>query len=204
MSASKETRRVKDLDTLKALAHPLRMKLYRALTVAGTATASQLADQVDEAVSLVSYHLRKLAAHGLIEEAQAGSGDARERWWRPAAAGLSTRDEDFRDAPERAAAHSAVSRMHARQQHELYESYLDIQPTWEDAWRNAAFSAEYLMSLTPVELSRLGEELNELAAKWRAHGSAAREAGDTEGRENVAVHLYGFPFRSWSFGGKES
>ena len=63
--------------------------------------------------------LRKLAAHGLIEDAQAGSGDARERWWRPAAAGISTRDEDFRDAPERAAVHSAVGRMHARQQHEM-------------------------------------------------------------------------------------
>jgi DNA-binding transcriptional ArsR family regulator len=204
MSASEETRRVKDLDTLKALAHPLRMKLYRALYVAGTATASHLADQVDEAVSLVSYHLRKLAAHGLIEEAEAAGGDARERWWQPAAASISTRDEDFRDAPERAAAHSAVSRMHARQQHELYESYLDTQSTWDETWRDAAFSAEYLVSLTPDELSRLAEELNELAAKWRARGRAAREAGDTEGRENVAIHLYGFPFRSWSPGGKES
>jgi hypothetical protein len=56
------------------------------------------------------------------------------------------------------------------------------------------------MSLTPDELNRLGGELNDLAAKWRAHGRAAREAGDTEGRENVAVHLHGFPFRSWSPG----
>lgn len=94
------THRIKDLDTLKALGHPLRMKLYRALYVAGTATASQLADQVDEAVYLVSYHLRKLAAHGLIEEARGSGRDARERWWQPVGA-LATRDEDFRDAPER-------------------------------------------------------------------------------------------------------
>ena len=52
------------------------MQLYRALCVARTATASQLADQVDEAVSLVSYHLRKLAEHGLIEEAEPQSGTA--------------------------------------------------------------------------------------------------------------------------------
>jgi DNA-binding transcriptional ArsR family regulator len=195
--AAERTHRIKDLETLKALGHPLRMKLYRALYMAGTATASQLADQVDEAVSLVSYHLRKLAAHGLIEEARRSGGDARERWWQPAATTLSTRDEDFRDAPERAAAHAAVSRMHARQQREMYESYLDTQPTWDDAWRSAAFSSEDLMSLTPDELRRFAEELRELTGKWRAHGRAAREAGDTEGRENVAVHLYGFPFRTW-------
>ncbi|MEU0597639.1 helix-turn-helix domain-containing protein, partial [Streptomyces sp. NPDC006393] len=73
-----ENRYVTDLGTLKALAHPLRMKLYRLLFVTGTATASHLAEQVDEAVSLVSYHLRKLAEHGLIEEAEPRSADARE------------------------------------------------------------------------------------------------------------------------------
>ncbi|MBB5777534.1 winged helix-turn-helix domain-containing protein [Nonomuraea jabiensis] len=193
--ATEENRRIKDLDTLKALAHPLRMKLYRALKVADAATASQLADQVDEAVSLVSYHLRKLATHGLIEEAPA-RGDARERWWQPADESISTRDEDFRDAPERAAVHSAVSRMHVRQQNEMYESFLDTQSAWPGDWRNAAYSSEFLLSLTAEELRRLGDEINEVVTKWRVHGKAAREAGDVEGRENVAVHTYGFPFRT--------
>ncbi|MEV0234515.1 helix-turn-helix domain-containing protein [Nonomuraea sp. NPDC050786] len=192
--ATEKTRRIKDLDTLKALGHPLRMKLYRAVYVAGTATASQLAEQVDEAVSLVSYHLRKLATHGLIEEAEPG-GDARERWWRRADAAISTRDEDFRDAPESAAVHAALSRMHARQLSEMYESYLDTQAAWPGDWRSATFSSEYLLSLTAEELRRLGDELNEVITKWRVHGQAARESGDAEGRENVAVHTYGFPFR---------
>ncbi|MEU6722199.1 helix-turn-helix domain-containing protein [Nonomuraea wenchangensis] len=195
--ATEKTRHVRDLDTLKALGHPLRMKLYRALYVAGTATASHLADQVDEAVSLVSYHLRKLAAHGLIEEAPVAGGDARERWWRPVAESISTRDSDFRDSPEEVAVHAAVSRAHARQQHEMYEGYLDAQMGWEPGWRDAAFSSEYLMWLTPDELRGFGDELRELADRWRARGRAAREAGDTEGRETVALHMYGFPFRSW-------
>jgi DNA-binding transcriptional ArsR family regulator len=200
---TEKSHRIKDLDTLKALGHPLRMKLYRALRVAGQATASQLADQVDEAVSLVSYHLRKLATHGLIEEAEGGRGDARERWWQAAATSIITRDEDFRDAPERAATHAAVTRMNVRQQHELHASYLDTQSAWDDAWRSAAFTSECLMSLTAEELSHFAEELNELTAKWRARGTAAREAGDTEGREKVAVHMYGFPFRTWSPGAEE-
>ncbi|MFI6734026.1 helix-turn-helix domain-containing protein [Nonomuraea sp. NPDC050451] len=194
--ATEESRRIKDLDTLKALGHPLRMKLYRALQVTGAATASHLADQVDEAVSLVSYHLRKLAAHGLIVEADSRGGDARERWWQPADASISTRDEDFRDAPERVAVHTAVSRMHARQQSEMYESFLDTQSAWPGDWRNSAFSSEFMLSLTAEELHRLSDELNEVVRKWRAQGKAAREAGDVEGRENVAVHMYGFPFRT--------
>lgn len=74
--ASKENRRIKDVGTLKALAHPLRANLYRLLCIKGVATASQLAESVDEAVSLVSYHLRKLAEHELVEEAEPRSGTA--------------------------------------------------------------------------------------------------------------------------------
>ncbi|MER7501377.1 helix-turn-helix domain-containing protein [Nonomuraea pusilla] len=193
--ANKEPRRIQDLGTLKALGHPLRMQLFRALQVVGTATASQLADQVGEAVSLVSYHLRKLAAHGLIEEAE-GGGDARERWWRMAVEGVTVKDRDFRDAPEGVVAHSALSRLQVRQQSEMYEDYLDSRAAWEPAWRDAAFSSEHLLSLTPEELRLLGQELDALAARWSALARAAEEAGRTEGRENVAVHLYGFPFRT--------
>ncbi|SEG64852.1 Helix-turn-helix domain-containing protein [Nonomuraea solani] len=194
--ATRKIHRVKDLDTLKALGHPLRIKLYRALYVAGTATASQLADQVDEAVSLVSYHLRKLATHGIIEEAEAGRGDGRERWWQPVATRITTMDEDFSDAPERAAVHTAVSRVYARQHGEMYETYLDTKQTWDTGWRNAAFGSEYLMPLTADELRELKEELDELVARWQTRAKAAREAGDMEGRENVAVHAHGFPFRT--------
>ncbi|MEO3887151.1 helix-turn-helix domain-containing protein [Nonomuraea sp. B5E05] len=193
--AAEKDHRVKDIDTLKALGHPLRIKLYRALYMAGTATASQLADGVGEAVSLVSYHLRKLSAHGIIEEAEPGSGDGRERWWRPVSTVVSTRDEDWRDAPERVAVHNAVSRVYARQRIEMYEEYLDTKPTWTDDWRGAAFSSEFLLTLTAEELHDLGRELGELVAKWRERGTAAREAGDTQGRENVALHVNGFPFR---------
>ncbi|MFI6599676.1 helix-turn-helix domain-containing protein [Nonomuraea sp. NPDC050536] len=193
--ARRNVRRIRDLETLKALGHPLRTQLYRALRVAHRATASQLADQVDEAVSLVSYHLRKLAAHGLIEEAEQGGKDGRERWWQMAVGGISTEDEDFRETPESEGAYIALSRLVARQRAEMYQSYLDTKSAWPDDWRDASFSSEYLMSLTPEEFGRLREEMKELLKKWEAHSDAAREAGDREGREHVTVHTIGFPFR---------
>lgn len=193
--AAKESRRIDDLATLKAFGHPLRMKLYRALYVSRTATASQLAEQVDEAVSLVSYHLRKLADHGLIEEAPQQGTDGRERWWQPASEGLSFRDEDFRNAPEALATHTAVGRMSFEQRSDLYRSYLDTQSAWAPQWRSAAFSSEYLGRLTAEELARLSGEMHELLKRYEEAGRVADEAGDTEGRENVAFHIYGFPFR---------
>jgi DNA-binding transcriptional ArsR family regulator len=195
MTGKERDRRITDLGTLKALAHPLRMKLYRGLTVARVATASQLAEQVDEAVSLVSYHLRKLAEHGLIEEAAPQSGDGRERWWQPASDGVSIRDEDFRDAPEKAAAHTAASRFFAEQRMDMYRRWLDERAHWGPEWNRTAESAEGTLRLTADELAELTQEMLALLHKYDERGRAAETAGDTEGRENVAVHTYAFPFR---------
>ncbi len=194
--ASNESRRITDLGTLKAVAHPLRMKLYRALIIARKATASQLSEQVDEAVSLVSYHLRKLADHGLIEAAEGAGSDGRERWWQPASQGVTFRDEDFRDAPEKAAAHAAIGRMSFDQHIELYRRYLDAYASWAPEWRSASFSSEYLLPLTAQELGALSLEMGELINRYQEAARAREESGDTAGRENVALHTYGFPFRT--------
>ncbi|WP_327237051.1 helix-turn-helix domain-containing protein [Streptomyces sp. NBC_01317] len=146
----RETRGVTGPETFKVFGHPLRMRLYRALHLSRTGTASQLADQVGETVSLVSYHLRRLADHGLIDEAE-GHGDGRERWWK-----LASEDP---------------------------------------ALRAASFSRAYLAPLTAAQLAELSREMHELVRKYEIAGRAAEEAGDTEGRERVALHTYGFPFR---------
>ncbi|WP_418956527.1 ArsR/SmtB family transcription factor [Streptomyces tritici] len=193
---SSENRRITDLGTLKAIAHPLRMQLYRALSIARTATASQLADQVDEAVSLVSYHLRKLAEHGLIEEAERQSTDGRERWWQPSSRGITVHDADFADGPEQVAASLAVSRTVLEQRTALHRRFLDERAAWPQEWRTASLGAEWYPRLTAEQLQALADELNAVVAKYDALGRAADAAGDTEGRESVAVHLHGFPFRT--------
>jgi DNA-binding transcriptional ArsR family regulator len=193
--ADRQYRHITDVGTLKAFAHPLRLKLYRALYLERVATASRLADIVDEAVSLVSYHLRKLAEHGLIEEAEAQSDDGRERWWRPVSEGVSIRGENFRDAPEKAAAHTAAFRLLYEQRAELYHRHLDERAHWSPEWNSASLDSEYLARLTAPELAELSRELDALITKYKAKGQAAEEAGGTEGREHVALHVYGFPFR---------
>ncbi|MEV6837383.1 helix-turn-helix domain-containing protein [Streptomyces sp. NPDC051133] len=193
--ARNEERRITDVGTLKALAHPLRMQLYRLLFVAEAATASQLAEQVDEAVSLVSYHLRKLAEHGLVEAAEPRSGDARERWWQPASDGVSIRDEDFQDAPEKVAAHLAASRLFLEQRAGMYLRYLDERAHWGTDWHEAAHDSESLLRLTAGELAQLKKDVHDVLKRYDELGRGREAVGDTEGREHVALHVYGFPFR---------
>jgi DNA-binding transcriptional ArsR family regulator len=197
MRPKREPERITDLSRLKAFTNPLRLQLYRLLYAEGTATASQLAEQVDQAPSLVSYHLRKLAEHGFVTEASGQSADGRERWWRVASEeGWSFRNSDFADTPEGVAAVGAATRSIIDIRMAQYRAYLDQTAAWGKAWSDAAFSSEWMLDLTPAELAEMSGELQALARRWRERGKAAKAAGDTEDREHVSVHLYGFPFRS--------
>lgn len=188
--------RITDLDALKVFTHPLRIRLYRALFTAREATASRLSEQVDEAVSLVSYHLRKMAAHGFIEEAPGHGSDGRERWWKVSAAhGFSFRSADFADRPEGVAVLSQVTRQLLATRAERYERYLDQQAAWPREWTDASFSSEYMPRLTSDELQEMAEEIGALMRRWIDRGRSAEETGDTVGREHVAVQMYGFPSR---------
>lgn len=196
MPPKPKTERITDLSRLKAFTNPLRMQLYRLLFAAGAATASQLAEQVDQAPSLVSYHLRKLAAHGFVAEVSGQSSDGRERWWQVASEeGWGFRSSDFADTPEGAAAIGAVTRGILDTRVANYRAYLDQTAAWGKTWTDAAFSAEWLLDLTPAELTEMNDEFEALGRRWRERGKAAKAAGDTEGREHVSVQLYGFPFR---------
>ncbi|MEV0688695.1 helix-turn-helix domain-containing protein [Streptomyces sp. NPDC050388] len=197
MRPKHEPEQITDLSRLKAFTNPLRMQLYRLLYAAGTATASQLAEQVDQAPSLVSYHLRKLAEHGFVTEASGRSTDGRERWWQVASEeGWGFRNSDFADTPEGSAAVGAVTRGILDTRTAQYRAYLDQTAAWGKAWTDAAFSSEWMLDLTPAELAEMSDELQALTRRWRERGKAAKAAGDTADREHVSVHLYGFPFRT--------
>ena len=59
---------------VRALAHPLRLRMLECLLDGGPATASMLARELGESSGATSYHLRILAKYGFIEEADGGVG----------------------------------------------------------------------------------------------------------------------------------
>src|SRR4051794_39958954 len=78
--------RRKELDaaSLKALAHPLRVQILRLLELREQMSVTSLAVELGETTGAISYHLRQLARHGLVEEGQVDDGAAEEPDGRPA------------------------------------------------------------------------------------------------------------------------
>ncbi|GGV85950.1 transcriptional regulator [Streptomyces gelaticus] len=80
---SEEQKRVldpeQDAAALKALTHPLRIRLLGMLRQDGPATASELAVRTGESSASTSYHLRVLAKYAFVTEAE--HRDGRERRW---------------------------------------------------------------------------------------------------------------------------
>ncbi|MDT0381106.1 winged helix-turn-helix domain-containing protein [Streptomyces sp. DSM 42041] len=69
----------RDGAALKALTHPLRIRLLGLLRQHGAATATELAGLTGESSASTSYHLRVLAKYDFVAEAE--HRDGRERRW---------------------------------------------------------------------------------------------------------------------------
>ena len=107
-----DTRRLTTAGELKALAHPLRLAIAERLSIAGPMTATELADDLDESPANCSWHLRKLAEHGLVEETHDGQG--RRRPWRVKQVGMRW-DEGTDDPGLNAAGRALTERIIARE-----------------------------------------------------------------------------------------
>ena len=72
-----------DTARLRALAHPLRVRLLGLLRTYGPSTATALGTRVGQSSGVTSYHLRQLEASGFVVE-ELERGNRRERWWKAA------------------------------------------------------------------------------------------------------------------------
>lgn len=72
-----------EAERLRALNHPLRLRIFTEITIHGRLRTSDIAAAVGEPANKVSYHLSALARAGAIKhaEAPAHSTDGRETWW---------------------------------------------------------------------------------------------------------------------------
>jgi len=184
-----DTYYVSDVDTLKAVAHPLRVRMLGSLRVDGPATASELARRFGESSGSTSYHLRQLARFGYVEE-DPEQPNARDRRWR-AVHSYTHWSEELNDSPEGA----EVSRwMRERQRTftgHVAETFDRERDTYSAAWRAAAGQSDLVKRLRPESLRELEERVSELAEEY-----AARDAG-ADDTEQVAIFFAGHPFRGY-------
>lgn len=174
---------------MRTLAHPTRLRLLGLLRERGPQTAALLGTAVDEASGTISYHLGKLAAAGLIEEAADQGHDGRERWWRSAHDSTHWEDVDLLDSPEDFAASAALQHTIAHLYAHLHDEYIASIPTLPREWVAAGASSDRGLRLAVSEMAELRAELEALDQKWEAI-SEAHEAGD--GSEKVVLVMQAY------------
>ncbi|WP_309128587.1 helix-turn-helix domain-containing protein [Microbacterium sp.] len=154
-----EQGRTLDASALKALAHPMRVRIYDLLSERGPQTASSLATLIGETSGATSYHLRALAAHDLIREVQ-GRGTARERWWERPKGRINLPGPDEQMTPSSRAAAQIVTSEFFRLRHQTLMDYLS-RPESEkpEEWRDAGLVMTTMFDLTPDQMQALKDEL---------------------------------------------
>ncbi|MBL7258362.1 winged helix-turn-helix domain-containing protein [Paractinoplanes lichenicola] len=167
--------KVTDPRTLRAYAHPLRVRLIGLLRSDGPMTATRAAAALDDNVPNCSFHLRQLAKYGFAERVP--GADGRERPWR-ATAHTTSWDDDSDDPAMRAATdqlNSVLLGVFVQRARDYLASRAD-EPS---EWRAAAGFGDVLIHVTPAELRELDEQIQALAARFydRATDPAARPPG---------------------------
>jgi DNA-binding transcriptional ArsR family regulator len=165
---------IKDAQTARALAHPVRIKIIEQLAFRGAMTATQLSELIDESPANTSWHLRQLARYGFIEEA--GGGTGRQRPWQ-----MIVQSNTFAD--------SGADRETAEAVHATIDIWLEREvgalKAWqrregsEPEWSQAAYLSMGLGFYTVDELRTLGEQIGELLAPYfsRLTDPASRPPG---------------------------
>lgn len=156
-----------DADGLRALAHPLRVKMLGRLRAYGPATPSMLARDLGESSGATSYHLRQLLAHGFVVE-EADRGTKRERWYR--SAHRSTRFDMKLDDETRAFGGEymrAVARRYAEKVLRYADSYETLEDDFGAEWGDAWNLSDTHLQLTPQDAAALTVELGTVLDKYR-------------------------------------
>jgi DNA-binding transcriptional ArsR family regulator len=176
-----------DSRALKVLAHPLRSRLLVALRTGGPSTATALAETLKTNTGATSYHLRKLASVGLVEETDQGRG--RERWWRAATEMHSWTERDVAGDPDGQAATDWLRRNYLNWFIDRYQEWLDVQGEWSLEWRDVAGSSDYALRLSPARLAAFEAEVQAMFERYRE-----ARPGSSADEETVHIYLYAFPF----------
>ncbi len=185
-------KQVTDLAGLRALGHPLRLRLLGLLRIQGPATATTLGQTVGAAPNAVSYHLRQLAKAGFIEPAEAAGSDRREHAWRASHDVTSWTEADFGDSRESNVALHALRRRVFDVYNEAIERYLRAEPDLPVRWREAAGFGDLVFRATPADLHAVRDEVEAVVERYRQR---ATRLADDPGTETVMVIWHGFPLK---------
>jgi DNA-binding transcriptional ArsR family regulator len=177
-----------DAASIRAVAHPLRMRIVGSLRMDGPATASGLAERLGVSSGLTSYHLRALADADFVEDDPDHPAKGRERWWRAAQDMTSWRAGDAGDDPDAVAAEDWLAGHTARRAMDWIDGWLARRSDAPPEWQAVSGTSDYLLDVTPDELEALTDQITDLVRPY-LH-VAGRPRGD--GAQDVRFLLQAF------------
>ena len=142
---------------LKALSHPVRLKILGLLRSEGPATATTLAATLGLNTGATSYHLRQLAQHGFVVD-DAARGNGRDRWWQAAHQATTTEAAAHPDRETRETLDAylqSVAIIHTEQ----LQGAIEERSTLSDEWRAASTFSDWNLRLTPRRAHALVEAI---------------------------------------------
>jgi DNA-binding transcriptional ArsR family regulator len=184
--------RVTDPQALRALSHPVRLRLLGLLRLEGPSTSTRLAQRLGESSGTTSYHLRELARYGFVDDA-AELGSARERWWQATARMTTWYRADFAAAEGRQVVDELEHRL-VEQRGRRLTAWLEQREALGAPWQAAADLSDWALRLTPQQSRQLSAELSAVLSRWAERHPASAPA---EGSELVSVHVDVVPLRDW-------
>lgn len=149
--------------SMRAVAHPVRLAILSRLQGHGPSTATALAPLVGASPSVTSWHLRHLAEHGLVRDAQVES-DGRQRWWEAVGTGFRFTPDDDEAGLDAA---SLLSRVMFDQADRLPSAWArDEEPLLEPEWRRAAGLSNTSIVATADELAEIESAIEDVLAPY--------------------------------------
>ncbi|WP_432022142.1 ArsR/SmtB family transcription factor [Streptomyces parvus] len=180
---------VLDAKGLRAMAHPVRVRVVGLLRKHGPSTATRLAERLGVNSGTASYHLRRLGAAGFVEE-DTERGNARERWWRSVHRTTWFNDPELAERePEAALAYQqSVASIYALRTRQT----LNELQTMPRAWRDRFDLSDWALRLTPEETAALYQELGDVIGRYR-RDTPENAATAPAGAERVGVITHILP-----------
>jgi DNA-binding transcriptional ArsR family regulator len=177
-----EAYKTHDPRVLRAIAHPLRVRILHELNATGPSRAADIAADLDIPANQASFHLRQLAKYGLVVEAPEEARDRRDRVWKVVSESgiqldLSAMDKE----PGGPAAVDVWSENSRRFSHAV------VDAIYASAREESSFGhlSQGALRLTRDEATQLADELTAVVHRW----SSATRGRDPERKTYMVMEV---------------
>lgn len=153
--------RITDPERIRALAHPIRLRLLDLLTDRDEATATECAEAIGESPASCSFHLRTLEKYGFVER---GVARGREKPWRAVATGIDMRPDPT--SPESVRAVQEIASMGLEGEWLRIHDYFARMESEDDVWVQASTFTRSTFWATADELAELSRDLQSITNRF--------------------------------------